>query len=126
MAEFKTVTLLASAARTSTTTGDPVSTLKGPAKVITGESDGFNGTMLVVLNVTAAAAGTLDLTIEGSIDNGTTWVTLAPASSWTQVTTTPGKQSRTYAGPIPPMIRAVGTQATTPNHTYSVTALIAA
>lgn len=123
MALSKTLTLLASAARTATTTGDAVSTAKA-TKVITQSAEGFNRSMLVVLSATAAAAGTLDLTIEGSLDGGTTWATLTPSAAWTQVTTTPGKQSRRYDGPIPALIRAVGTAATSPNHTYSVTALV--
>lgn len=119
----KTVTLLASAARTATATGSAVSTGKAN-KPITGETSGFTRHMQVFLDASAAAAGTLDLTVEGSTDGGTTWFTLTPASAWTQVTTTPGKQVRRYEGPIPPQIRAVGTAASTPNHTYSVTALL--
>lgn len=125
MANSKVVTLLAAAQRTATATGAAVGTGKA-LKPITQDAEGFNRQMQVFLNCTAAAAGTLDLTIEGSIDGGVTFFTLAPASAWTQVTTTPGKQCRRYEGPIPALIRAVGTAATSPDHTYSVTALLGA
>lgn len=123
MHETKTVTLLASAQRTATATGDAVRTTTGPVKVITGDTaKGPTRHMQVFLDVSAAAAGTLDLTIEGKV-NGT-WFTLTPASAWTQVTTTPGKQARRYDGPIPSEIRAVGTAASTPDHTYTVSAVL--
>lgn len=119
----KTVTLLASAARTATATGTAVST-GVRSNGATGATDGFTRHLHVFLNVTAASSGTLDLTIEGSVDGGTTYFTLTPASAWTQVTTSTGKQVRRYEGPIPPLIRAVGTAASTPSHTYEVKALL--
>lgn len=121
----KTVTLLASAARTATATGSAVAT-GHTIKPITGDQEGYTRHMNVFLYTTAAVAGTLDLTIEGSLDGGTTWQTLTASAAWTQVTTTAsvGIQVRRYEGPIPPHIRAVGTAATSPDHTYSVKALL--
>lgn len=118
----KVVTLLASAQRTSTATGSSVSTAITTYPG-TGITLGVTQGMTVFLSVTAAAAGTLDLTIEGSPD-GTIWATLTPNAAWTQVTTSTGTQSRYYVGPVPPYIRAKGTQATSPNHTYSVKAVL--
>lgn len=120
-APIKRKSLLALAARTSTTTGSAVSSVLGPERTLVKERTA--GRQLGVwLKVTAAAAGTLDLAIQGS-DDGTTWVTMTPREgAWTQVTTTPGQQFRTFHGPLPRFIRAVGTQATSPNHTYSVEA----
>jgi hypothetical protein len=118
----RTLTLLASAARTATATGSWISTAIStqPVSAIT---IGLSRHMHVFLNVSAASSGTLDLTIEGSVDGGTTAFTLTAASAWTQVTTSTSKQVRRYEGPIPPLVRAVGTGASTPVHTYSVHAL---
>lgn len=125
MHDTQTVTLLASAARTATATGSAVST-GGTNKPISGSQSGFTRHMAVFLYTTAAVAGTLDLTIEGSLDGGTTWQTLTASSAWTQVATTAsvGIQTRRYEGPLPPHIRAVGTAASSPNHTYSVKAVL--
>jgi hypothetical protein len=119
----KVVTLLASAARTATATGDAVSTTFR-TEPITGETEGYTRHMMVFLDVTAAAAGTLDLTIEGRVTGSDNWIPLTPASAWTQVTTSVSEQVRRYDGPIPNEIRAVGTAASTPNHTYSVKAVL--
>lgn len=118
-APIKRKVLLASAARTSTTTGSAVTATLGAERTM--QKERLAGRQFGVwLKVTAAAAGTLDLSIQGS-DDGTTWVTMVPREGgWTQVTTTPGTQYRTYHGPMPKFVRAVGTQATSPNHTYSV------
>ena len=125
MHDTKVVTLLASAARTATATGTGVGT-GSSNKPITDSQSGYTRHMQVFLYTTAAVAGTLDLTIEGSIDGGTTWQQLTASAAWTQVTTTAsvGIQVRRYEGPIPPLIRAVGTATTSPNHTYSVKALL--
>jgi hypothetical protein len=123
MHDTKIVTLLAAAARTSTATGSSVGT-GSSNKPITESQSGYTRHMQVFLDVTAAASGTLDLTIEGSVDGGTTWIPLTASSAWTQVTTSVSEQVRRYDGPIPPVIRAVGTGASTPNHTYSVRALL--
>lgn len=123
MHDTKIVTLLASAARTATATGSGVGTGAGN-KPITDSQSGFTRHMQVFLDVTAAAAGTLDLTIEGSVDGGTTYIPLTASAAWTQVTTSVSEQVRRYEGPIPPLIRAVGTAASSPNHTYSVRALL--
>lgn len=119
----RTLTLLASATRTATATGSWVSTAisQQPISAIT---IGLNRHMHVFLNVTTATSGTMDLTIEGSLDGGTTAFTLTAASAWTQVTTATGKQVRRYEGPIPPLVRAVGTAASTPSHVYTVHALV--
>ena len=125
MHETKIVTLLAAAARTATATGSSTSTLNGPTNVITGGgTKGFTRHMQVFLDVTVATSGTLDLTIEGSVDGGATWIPLTASAAWTQVTTSVSEQVRRYEGPIPPLIRAVGTGASTPIHTYSVRALL--
>jgi hypothetical protein len=121
MHKTKLVTLLSSSQRTSTTTGSAVSTLF-KTNSITGDTEGYTRHMNVFLSVTAAAAGTLDLTIEGKV-NGV-WIPLSPSSAWTQVTTSVSEQVRRYEGPIPDEIRAVGTQATSPDHTYEVNALL--
>ena len=123
MHDTKIVTLLASAARTATATGTAVGT-GSSNKPITDSQSGYTRHMQVFLDVTAAAAGTLDLTIEGSVDGGTTYIPLTASAAWTQVTTSVSEQVRRYEGPIPPQIRAVGTAASTPNHTYSVRALL--
>lgn len=123
MHKIKEVTLLASAARTATATGSSTGTGKAN-RPITGDTEAFARHMQVFLNVTAAASGTLDLTVEGSLDGGTTWFTLTPSSAWNQVTTGTGKQVRRYEGPIPSLIRAVGTAGGGPSHTYAVTAVL--
>lgn len=123
MHSTKIVTLLASAARTATATGTGVSTTIAN-NGITGDQSGFTRHMQVFLDVTVATSGTLDLTIEGSVDGGTTYIPLTASAAWTQVTTSVSEQVRRYEGPIPPLIRAVGTGASTPVHTYSVRALL--
>ena len=123
MHDTKIVTLLASAARTATATGTGVGT-GSSNKPITDSQSGYTRHMQVFLDVTVATSGTLDLTIEGSVDGGTTWIPLTASATWTQVTTSVSEQVRRYEGPIPPLIRAVGTGASTPVHTYSVRALL--
>lgn len=123
MHDTKIVTLLASAARTATATGTGVGT-GSSNKPITDSQSGYTRHMQVFLDVTVATSGTLDLTIEGSVDGGTTWIPLTASAAWTQVTTSVSEQVRRYEGPIPPLIRAVGTGASTPVHTYSVRALL--
>jgi len=121
----KVVTLLALAARTATGTGTGVSTGSEGTQPITGGSDGFTRHMLVFLSCTAAAGGTLDISIEGSMDGGTTYVPLTPSSPWVQVLAAgTSEQARRYDGPLPALIRALGTGASTPDHTYSVTAVL--
>lgn len=119
MAKTKTVTLLSSSQRTSTGTGSATST-KIKNNVITSGDEQYTKA-LIVLDVTAAAAGTLDLTIEGRTSSSANWVTLTPSSAWTQVTTSVSEQVRTYEN-LPQEIRALGTAASSPDHTYSVTA----
>lgn len=123
MAQSKTVTLLASAQRTSTGTGSAVSTLIS-TQPVSGTSEGLTRHMMVFLDVTAAAAGTLDLTIEGRFTPTGNWVTLTPSAAWTQVTTSASEQVRRYDGPLPNEIRALGTAATSPDHTYGVYAVL--
>lgn len=124
----RVLTLRASAASSATATGGWLSTAIS-SQPISAITIGLNRQMQVFLNVTAAATGTLDLTIEGSLDGGTTAFTLQPlagsaASAWTQVTTATSKQSRRYEGPIPPLVRYVGTIASSGVYTYSVHALV--
>lgn len=116
---IKRKTLLASAARTATATGNAVTSTLGAERYM--QKERVSASQFAVwLIVTAAAAGTLDLTIQGS-DDDTNWVTMTPREgAWTQVTTTPGRQMRTYNGPVPRFLRAVGTAASSPNHTYEV------
>jgi hypothetical protein len=121
------VTLLASAARTATATGSAVPTgySNQPGYNIT---LGLSQEMLVFLNVTVATSGTLDLSIQGSFDNST-WYTMSPligsgSAAWNQVTTSTGAQARRFAGPLPTYVRALGTGASTPIHTYSVLAVL--
>lgn len=125
MHDTKIVTLLASAARTATATGTGVGT-GSSNKPITDSQSGYTRHMQVFLYTTAAVAGTLDVSVEGSLDGGTTWQPLTPSSAWTQVATTAsvGIQNRRYEGPLPPLIRGVGTGATSPNHTYSLKAVL--
>lgn len=121
----KTVTLLAAAARTATATGTGISTSAEGTQPITGGAGGFTRNMLVFLSCTAAAGGTLDITVEGSMDGGTTYVPLTPSSPWVQVLAAgTSEQARYYEGPLPGLIRGIGTGASTPDHTYSLTAVL--
>jgi len=121
----KTIVLLASAARTAAENGSAKSTLEKQDVVGPGAAyqRGFTRHMQVFFNVSAYTSGNSDLTIEGSLDGGTTWFTLTPSSAWVQVAGT-GKQVRRYEGPIPPQIRAVLTG--TCSFTAAVTALVGA
>lgn len=124
MANSKNLTLFASAARTATTNGSAVS-LKKRSKPITNDSEGYNRHMMVFLDVTAASgtSPTLDLTVEGRVTGSDNWITLTPASAWTQATAAT-EQVRRYEGPLPDEIRAVATiGGTSPSFTFSVKAV---
>ena len=127
MHDTKIVSLLASATRTATATGTTVGTGAGN-KPITDSQSGFTRHMHVFQTVgtVSGTSPTLDLTVEGSVDGGTTYFTLTAASAWTQVTGSTNKQVRRYEGPIPPLVRAVATiGGTTPSFgTHVVTALL--
>lgn len=106
----ESMVLLAAAARTASITGATMRANLGPFQIADRQRMAPMQ-MGVYLDVTAAAAGTLDLTVQGSWD-GTNWFTMTPREgAWTQVTTSPSRQYRTYHGPIPPFVRAVGTAA---------------
>lgn len=131
MQKTKNVTLLASATRTATATGDAVSTA-GTIKPITGDQEGYTYAMSVYQNVGTVSGTnpTLDLDIQGSAD-GTNWFELTAlagtaASDWTQVTASTNKQERRYMGPLPNYVRAVATiGGTTPSYgTHFVTAIL--
>lgn len=118
-------TLYASATMTQTTSGSAVSTSTS-VQPITNQANNYNGPMTVFLDVTTATgtSPTLDLTIEGRVSSSGAWTTLAPASGWTQVTSTTGTQARTYLGPLPGELRAKFTiGGTTPTYVASVTAV---
>lgn len=127
MHKTKAVTLLASATRTATATGSGVNTL-ARVGAITGEAEGYTRHMHVfqTIGTVSGTSPTLDLTVEGSIDGGTTYFTLTPSAAWTQVTASTSKQVRRYEGPIPPLVRAVATiGGTTPSFgTHEVKALV--
>lgn len=100
------VVLLASAARTTTTTG-------------TGQATGNKGTARLFLNVTAGSGTTptLDVAIQTSYDGSTNWVAIGTA--FTQATGVTS-QRKVYPG-CDRYIRAVATIAgTTPSFTFSV------
>lgn len=115
----KAIALLASGARTSTSQGSAVSVLSGSSRPITGTA-GDTPDYLAVQLTSTVASGTLDLTIEGSMD-GTNYATLTPSAAWTQVTTT-GVQHRYYLG-VPKFVRAKYTiGGASPTHTFKVDA----
>lgn len=115
----KEVILRNSANATATQTGSAVPTVIRQS-AISQPSECYGG-MMVYLAVTAAASGTLDLTMQGSNDNSN-WSTLNPNAAWTQVTTAASYQFRNYPAPLPKYIRYVGTGASTPDHTYGIRA----
>lgn len=126
MHKTKNATLLASATRTATATGSAVATglSNNPIK---GDQEGFSRHMQVFQTVgtVSGTTPTLDLTVQGSLDNST-WFTLTPSTPWVQVIASTNKQTRRYEGPIPPYVRAVATiDGTNPSYgTHVVTALL--
>ena len=109
MSMKSTITLLSSATNTSTTTGSWVSTIKGPTQPILGGSEGYDKmSVYQTIGTVSGTTPTLDLTIEGSLDGGTTAFTLTPNQAWTQVTSSTNKQVRHYKD-LPPLVRAVAT-----------------
>ena len=118
----KVVTLFSATARTASANGSSVGTGERTDSVMQ-SSEGYTRHMHVFTNTTAFTSGTNDVSVEGSVDGGTTWFTLTPSSAWTQITGT-GKQVRRYEGPIPPLVRGVQTLAGGPNITTGMTALL--
>lgn len=122
----RTLTLLASATRTATATGSWISTAIStqPISAITiGLSRHLH--VFQTVGTVSGTSPTLALTVEGSLDGGTTAFELTAASAWTAVTASTNKQVRRYEGPIPPLVRAVATiGGTSPSFgTHAVTAL---
>lgn len=127
--QTKVVNLLASATRTATATGTGQSTVTTQKPLVPGGvAEGLTRHMHVfqTIGTVSGTSPTLDLTVEGSVDGGTTWFTLTASSAWTQVTASTSKQVRRYEGPIPPHVRAVATiGGTSPSFgTHKVDALL--
>ncbi len=106
------ISLLAALQRTATATGASKDVSK------------LGGRALIILDVGAGAAGTLDVTIEEADDTGFT-VNKATVLTFAQVgAATAFVALALDVTNVRKFIRALGTQASTPDHTYGVTAVI--
>ena len=108
MQQTKTLTMFALASRTASANGTGLNTLYNLLP-ITQDAEGYTRHMMVSLLVgtVTGTTPTLDATVEGSWDGGTTYFTLTPSSPWTQVVASTNKQVRRYEGPLPPLVRGV-------------------
>lgn len=116
----KTVTLLASAARTASADGS-ATRLDQSYKTHTADRTGWMREGTFVLDVTAASGTTptLDVVIQGRTSGSGTWVDL-PGGTFTRKVTT-GSEAIRISGPLLTEIRASATIAgSTPSFTFSV------
>lgn len=115
-------TLIAAAARTGSFTGSRVAT--GAPNVTSSGPVSYNPTGALLELTGTCAAGTVDVTIEGSED-GTTWFPLTLSSAFTQVTTVAATQSQSrylQAPVLPTHIRGIFTGGGGPNYNLKLEA----
>lgn len=120
----KTVTLLASAARTASANGSAV-ILYHQVLPHTGDRSGFTASGIFALDVTASSGTsiTLDVVLQGRTTGTGTWVNI-PGGTFARKTGN-GAEAIRLDGPLMPEMRAAATIAgTTPSFTFSVIGIV--
>lgn len=126
MASIVEAVLLASAARTTTQTVDPIGTN------LTIANGGPSEYLEVVMNTTVASAGSVTLSIQEYLEANAAWVTRLASGAVTTVIVTrlvlgiavPTLANATATGIVPPRWRVVCTANNANTQTYSVTARV--